>query len=80
MSDLTSTLRSARHQAAKFRHRHGRGVRERLVALEAELQESRQLNRRVAELTDLVTELLVPLARRDDERVDALLARYRESI
>lgn len=80
MSDLKSTLRSARHQATKFRHRYGRGVRERLVGLEAEVQESRQLNRRVAELTDLVTELLVPLARRDDERVDALLARYRDSI
>ena len=80
MSDLTSTLRSARHQASKVRCRYGRGMRQRLTELEAEVQESRQLNRRVAELTDLVTELLVPLSRRDDERVEAVLARYRDSI
>jgi t-SNARE complex subunit (syntaxin) len=55
-------------------------VRARLRELEAAAQENRQLNRRVAELTDLVAELLVPLARRDDEKVDVLLARYRDSI
>ena len=30
------------------------------------MQENRRLNRRVAELTDLVAELVVPLARRED--------------
>ena len=52
----------------------------RIDALERELDETRQLNRRVAELTDLVTELLVPLARRDEIEVDALLERYRSMI
>jgi hypothetical protein len=52
----------------------------RIDALERELDETRRLNRRVAELTDLVTELLVPLARRDDVEVDALLERYRSLI
>ena len=52
----------------------------RIDALERELHETRQLNRRVAELTDLVTELLVPLARRDDIEVDAVLERYRSMI
>ena len=45
-------------------------MRARLRELEAEVQENRRLNRRVAELTDLVTELVVPLARRDDAGVD----------
>ncbi len=44
------------------------------------MQENRRLNRRVAELTDLVTELVVPLARRDDAGVDAVLERYRSMI
>ena len=48
----------------------GASVRARLDELEAEVQENRRLNRRVAELTDLVTELMVPLARREDAEVE----------
>lgn len=55
-------------------------VRGRLAALEAEVQENRQLNRRIAELTDVVAELLVPLAERDETRARELLAEYRVSI
>ena len=49
------------------------GVYARLAALEEEIQESRQLNRRIAEL-------LVPVADRDEERVREVLAQYRASI
>ncbi|MCW2852225.1 MAG: hypothetical protein JWM84_1889, partial [Nocardioides sp.] len=49
----------------------------RLTALEAEVQENRQLNRRIAELTDVVAELLLPVADRDEERVRQALADYR---
>ncbi|NUR06499.1 MAG: hypothetical protein HOQ22_15625 [Nocardioidaceae bacterium] len=59
---------------------HARTARARIGRLERELDEARRLNRRVAELTDLVTELLVPLARRDDAEVDAVLARYRSLV
>jgi hypothetical protein len=55
-------------------------VHARLRVLEAEVQENRRLNRRVAELTDLVAELVVPLARRDDADVEAVLERYRSII
>jgi C4-dicarboxylate-specific signal transduction histidine kinase len=55
-------------------------LRRRVAALEAEVQEARQLNLRVAELTDLVTELMVPLATRDEERIQATLAKYHEGI
>jgi hypothetical protein len=55
-------------------------VRARLERLEAEVQENRRLQRRVAELTDLVTELLVPLARRDEASLEAVLERYRALI
>ena len=56
------------------------GVHARLAALEEELQESRQLNRRITELIDVVAELLVPVADRDEERVNEVLAQYRASI
>ena len=55
-------------------------LRRRVAALEAEVQECRQLNLRLAELTDMVTDLLVPLARADEAEVRAVLAKYHESI
>lgn len=57
-----------------------RSVHARLTALEDEVQEQRAHTRRVAELTDLVTELLVPLAERDQETVEHVLERYRAGI
>ena len=53
-------------------------IPQRLRDLEAEAHENRRLQRRVAELTDVVAELLVPLADRDEERVQELLQRYRD--
>ena len=41
---------------------------------------TRQLNRRITELVDVVAELLVPIADRDEERVHEVLAQYRASI
>ena len=51
-----------------------------MARLEAEVQECRALNMRLAELTDIVTELLLPVASRDEEKLAALLERYRESV
>ncbi|QWZ09302.1 hypothetical protein KRR39_05825 [Nocardioides panacis] len=80
MSDLRTTVDRVRTRGARLRGARGASVRARLRELEAEVQENRRLNRRVAELTDLVTELVVPLARRDDAAVDAVLERYRSMI
>ena len=55
-------------------------LRKRVVALEREVQENRELNRRVAELTDVVTELLIPIADRDDDKVSAVLDKYRREL
>ena len=52
----------------------------RIEALEAEVQEQRQLNRRVAELTDVVAELLIPLQDADKEKAEKILAAYRARI
>ena len=50
----------------------------RVRELEAAVQENRQLNRRIAELTDVVAELLVPATQRDEARLQALLGQYRD--
>lgn len=41
----------------------------RVSELEEELQEARRLNVRVADLLDIVEELLVPIAQRDEAKV-----------
>lgn len=52
----------------------------RMRELEAEVQECRQLNVRLAELCDVVTELLIPLADRDEAAVRELLDKYRADV
>lgn len=52
----------------------------RVAELEAEVQECRNVNLRVAELTDLVTQLLVPLAAGDQDTVRELVERYHASL
>ena len=55
-------------------------LEERVAALEAEVQECRQVNLRLAELTDVVAELLLPVAQRDEARIDEVLRRYHDSV
>ncbi len=55
-------------------------LRRRVRRLEAEVQECRALNVRLAELTDIVTELLLPVAARDEAKLAALLEKYRQSV
>ena len=57
-----------------------RGLTERLARLEAEVDELQQLNLRLAELTDVVQELLLPLARQDPDKAVELLERFREEL
>jgi hypothetical protein len=57
-----------------------RDLRRRVRQLEVEVQECRALNVRLAELTDIVTELLLPVAARDEEKLAALLEKYRQSV
>ncbi|WP_239456559.1 DUF6752 domain-containing protein [Nocardioides solisilvae] len=52
----------------------------RVADLEADLAEARQHHVRLAELTDLVQELLIPMADRDEERVRQAIARFTESL
>jgi len=46
----------------------------RVTALEAAVEENRRLNQRLADVVDVVTEVLVPAIDRDDDRIRAALA------
>jgi hypothetical protein len=48
----------------------------RVASLEEEVRECRRQQLRLAELTDVVQELLLPLSQRDQAKVDELLERY----
>jgi hypothetical protein len=52
----------------------------RIEQLEDEVQENRNLNLRLAELIDVVQELLVPVASQDRARIEAALARFERSL
>lgn len=51
-------------------------AQERISQLEADLQETRRINRRIAELTDVVQELLLPVAQRDEAAVNEFVDKY----
>ena len=73
LPNLRGSLRSSR------RSRLGGGdLEKRVAALEEAVQDNRALNVRLAELTDVVTELLLPVAARDEEKLEELLGKYRE--
>jgi hypothetical protein len=88
MATLKDRIRSRGQQAARNLGRFRAGVqaegvealRERVTVLEAEVQECRQLNLRLAELTDVVQELLLPVAQRDEEQISAVLEKYSRSL
>lgn len=62
------------------RHRQQKELVERVESLEADIVELRRHNLRLAELTDVVQELLVPMASRDQARIDAAIEKFTESL
>ncbi len=57
-----------------------RELTERVERLEADLAEVRRHNLRLAELADLVQELLVPMASQDRERIERAIEKFQDSI
>lgn len=60
--------------------RRFRELRERVDALEVEVTELRQEHLRTAELVDVVQELLLPMAQRDQAKVEAAIERFTRGI
>ena len=78
---MTDSARTLRGGLARLRGRARAGaaapsLKARIEELEAEMQETRRLNRRMAELMDVVEELLVPLSQRDEEKVQKYLSSH----
>jgi prefoldin subunit 5 len=52
----------------------------RVEALESEIEELRQQNLRLAEIADVVQELLVPLSSRNQAKVDAAIEKFSQGL
>lgn len=77
MNRFKSRLRSGAGKVARL----GAGaqideLRGRVAVLEEEVQEARQVNLRLAELVDVVQELLLPVAQRDEATVAEAVERF----
>lgn len=70
---LTDKLRPASGDAVSRLER-------RVADLEADLAEVRRHHLRLAELTDIVQELLVPMASRDEERIAEAIEHFRKTL
>lgn len=55
-------------------------LRERVEVIEASIAELRRHHLRLAELTDLVQELLVPMAARDEDRVTEAIDKFQRGL
>lgn len=55
-------------------------LRARVEDLEASIAELRRHHLRLAELTDLVKELLLPVAARDEERIAAAIDQFQQGL
>ena len=55
-------------------------LHKRVAELEDEVRECRRDQHRLAELTDVVQELLLPLSQRDQDAVDEVLAKYTDQL
>jgi hypothetical protein len=77
MATMKSRIRTGAEKVARL----GAGaqideLRDRVAVLEDEVQEARQVNLRLAELVDVVQELLLPVAQRDEAKVAEAVERF----
>ena len=55
-------------------------LEQRVADLEADMREVRQHNLRLAEISDVIQELLIPLASRDEAKVQEAIERFNKSL
>jgi C4-dicarboxylate-specific signal transduction histidine kinase len=81
MNKLIGRLRRSSADGAEQRGGHAHhDLAARVAALEAAVEENRRLNQRLADVVDVVTELLVPALDRDDARVAEALANLNKTL
>ena len=83
MNNLIGRLRRRSSDDGPEQQGHGgrdHDLESRVAALEAAVEENRRLNQRLADVVDVVTELLVPALDRDDARVAEALANLNKTL
>ena len=55
-------------------------LEQRVADLETDMREVRQHNLRLAEISDVIQELLIPLASRDEAKVQEAIERFNKSL
>ena len=78
MADVRTRARGLARRALRFKQIEE--LRERVESLSGEIDELRQQNLRLAEIADVVQELLVPLASRDQARIDEAIESFSRSL
>ncbi len=79
LSRLRPTPAASRQEVDELRAAVAQ-LRAAVSEVEEEVQEARRLNRRLAEITDVVQELLLPAAQRDDARLQERLDSYTSTL
>jgi hypothetical protein len=79
MTNLLSRLRRTPDGDEDAPPVHGR-LESRVRALERAVEENRRLNQRLADVIDVVTEVLVPAVDRDDARLTEALANLNKTL
>jgi len=72
------TVRDKLNVVARFRS--VAELEQRVADLEADMREVRQHNLRLAEISDVIQELLIPLASRDEAKVQEAIERFNKSL
>ncbi len=79
MTKLLSRLRRTT-DAGEDAPANGQRLAARVAALEAAVEENRRLNQRLADVIDVVTEVLVPAVDRDDARLAEALKNLNKTL
>jgi len=75
---VSVTVRDKLNVVARFRS--VAELEQRVADLEADMREVRQHNLRLAEISDVIQELLIPLASRDEAKVQEAIERFNKSL
>jgi uncharacterized protein DUF6752 len=77
---LVTRVKALRGQDEEPDNAGGQRLAARVKALELAVEENRRLNQRLADVVDVVTEVLVPAVDRDDERLRTALANLNKTL
>jgi hypothetical protein len=78
--NVTENKERAKRALRQLSPRRVAALERRVAELEADMAQMRRHNLRLAEIVDVVQELLVPMADRDEEKVAEAVEKFRKSL